>query len=74
MTISEHTSLHNKGKTFSKEHKAKISAYAKTRTGEKNAFYGKEHSEETKAKMSASKIGNKNPNWKGKSGKANPFL
>lgn len=31
---------------------------------EKNSFYGKKHSEETKRKMSISKIRGKNPHWK----------
>jgi group I intron endonuclease len=36
------------GIKLSKEHCAKISALAKLRTGEKNPFYGKKHTEETK--------------------------
>lgn len=36
-----------KGKKFSDEHRRKLSEFAKTRTGEKNPFYGKTHSQET---------------------------
>ena len=42
------------GRAFSAEHKKKISEHAKLRTGEKNPFYGKHHSDETKNKMSVS--------------------
>ena len=37
--------------------KAKESEYAKQRTGSKNSFYGKHHTEETKRKIS---LANKN--------------
>lgn len=40
-----------KGKNLSAETCAKISAFAKTRTGSKNPFYGKTHSEETRQKI-----------------------
>lgn len=46
-----------KGCKASKEHRQKISEFAKTRTGEKNAFYGKEHSKETKRKISLANKG-----------------
>lgn len=39
------------GKKFTKEHRAKISENAKKRTGEKNPFYGRKHSEESLEKM-----------------------
>ena len=39
------------GREFSKEHKDKISAIAKTRYGDKNPFFGKHHSEETVHKI-----------------------
>lgn len=39
------------GRQFSEEHKRKISEQAKKRTGEKNPFYGKRHSEETRNKI-----------------------
>lgn len=39
------------GKTFSEEHRAKIAEHAKTRTGEKNPFFGKKHSAETREKI-----------------------
>lgn len=35
------------GRKFSKEHREKISAVAKTRYGDKNPFFGKHHSEES---------------------------
>lgn len=42
----------NKGKVFSKPHRDKLSAIAKTRTGEKNSFYGHTVSEENKKILS----------------------
>ena len=53
------------GKTFdeyfgvdkSKDIKKKISEYAKTRTGFKNPFYGKKHTEETKEKIKEKRVG-----------------
>lgn len=39
------------GRHLTEEQKNKISNFAKTRTGEKNPFYGKTHSEETKLKI-----------------------
>lgn len=44
-------SIANKGKPKSEEHRAKLSALASTRTGEKNPFYGKHFSEESKEKQ-----------------------
>ena len=44
-------SLANKGKPKSAEHRAKMSVIASTRTGEKNPFYGKHFSEESKEKQ-----------------------
>ena len=54
-----------KGKTFeeafgeekAKEIKKKLSASFSKRTGEKNSFYGKHHSEETKKKLSEQRMG-----------------
>lgn len=40
------------GKHISDEKKALLSEYAKQRTGEKNPFYGKSHSEKTKKTLS----------------------
>ena len=48
---------HNKGKKMTAEQKAKVAANHADCSGEKNAFYGKHHSEETRAKMSAAKKG-----------------
>ena len=39
------------GRHLTEEQKNKISNFAKTRTGEKNSFYGKTHSEEAKLKI-----------------------
>lgn len=41
-----------KGRTFTAEHKYKISQNAKLRIGKKNSFYGKTHSQKTKQKIS----------------------
>lgn len=40
-----------------KNMKEKMSNFAKTRTGEKNPFYGKEHSDETKEKLRNKRLG-----------------
>ena len=47
------------GKTHTDETKEKLSAIAKTKTGNKNPFYGKSHSLETKEKISRSNSGRK---------------
>ena len=47
----------NKGKKLPEEQKAKISANHADVNGEKNGFYGKHHTKETCAKMSAAKKG-----------------
>ena len=50
--LSEHTSLHNKGKPKTEEHKNKISETLKGKlAGENNPMYGKHHSEESKKKI-----------------------
>lgn len=59
----------NYGKVLSKKHKQILSECAKQRVGNKNSFYGKHHSEETKRKVSEAKkaqnlIGSKNPQSK----------
>ena len=41
-----------KGRTFTTEHKEKLSKQAKKRVGHKNPFFGKKHTEITKAKLS----------------------
>lgn len=53
-----------KGKPLSKEHKEKLSEKAKLRTGDKNPFFGKTHSEETKNLLRLKMIGKKPTNRK----------
>ena len=67
MRCEEHTSLHNKCRTFSEETRKKLSEARKGRTlsedtrkklsealsGDNNPMYGKHHSSETRLKMSA---------------------
>lgn len=54
-----------RGKTFSKEHKERISAALKgLMSGEKSAWYGKHLSEEHRAKMSAARRGKPHPHGK----------
>lgn len=48
-----------KGKKLNEETCKKISEAAKLRTGEKNPFYGKKHSEKTKELIKASKLNSK---------------
>jgi group I intron endonuclease len=45
------------GYDTAKEMKEKMSDHGKTRTGEKNPFYGKKHTEETKEKIKEKRIG-----------------
>lgn len=45
------------GRTFSEAHKQKISLNHVSMLGENNPFYGKTHSSESKAKMSANRMG-----------------
>lgn len=49
-----------KGIPKSDEHKRKLSELAKQRTGEKNPFYGKKHTEETKRKIAEKAKGRDN--------------
>lgn len=53
MTREEHTSLHQRGKKFSDEHRRKIREALK---GKNNPWYGKHHSDESKRKIG---LGNK---------------
>lgn len=48
----------NKGIKKSIEHRKLLSELASQRTGDKNPFYGKTHSEETKKKLSIARLGN----------------
>ena len=48
LTHSEHSRLHNKGRTISDETRRKLS---ESKKGENNPFYGKHRSEETRKKM-----------------------
>ena len=52
ITTEEHSTLHATGKISSDEKKRKIS---ESMSGEKNHFYGRHHSEETKQKMREAK-------------------
>lgn len=48
----------NTGKRRSEEFRKRMSELAKVRTGERNAFYGRTHSEETKRRIGAANRGN----------------
>lgn len=50
----------NKGQAMSLVQRQLLSEVGKTRIGEKNAFYGKQHSEETKEKLRKSSLGRDN--------------
>lgn len=52
----------SKGIKLSKERIAQMSAFASTRTGEKNSFYGKKHSDEFKKNLSLFRMGKKPSN------------
>jgi len=52
------------GKDYANELKANLSKLASERTGEKNSFYGKHHSNETKKKLSDARKGKKPSNTK----------
>lgn len=53
---------HMFGTTLSKERRFNLSQAAKLRTGDKNPFYGKRHSNKTKEKLHLKNLGNKPPN------------
>lgn len=55
---------HAKGAVRSEEQRKRLSAMASQRTGESNPFYGKTHSEETRAKLSEIHKGRLPPNTK----------
>lgn len=52
----------NLGRKFSEEHRRKISLHAAERVGEKNPFFGKTHSEETRKRIAEKKLGSKPTN------------
>ncbi|HCJ5818904.1 TPA: GIY-YIG nuclease family protein [Escherichia coli] len=52
----------NLGRMFSDEHRKKISLHASGRVGEKNSFFGKTHSDETRKRIAEKKLGSKPPN------------
>lgn len=56
MTNAEHNTYHHKGKTLSSEQKARLSEMNK---GEKNGFYGKKHTEETRQRLREKALGRK---------------
>lgn len=56
MTNAEHNTYHHKGKTLSSEQKAKLS---EANRGEKNGFYGKTHTVETRQKIREKALGRK---------------
>jgi group I intron endonuclease len=60
--INKGRQSHNKGKKLSDKTKQKISEAAKLKTGEKNAFYGKNHSEESIQKIKEKNKGRLPPN------------
>lgn len=61
MTRADHASLHQKGKVTSEESKKKMSEAKKEKyIGEKNPFYGKQHTEETKKINAEAHKGNTN--------------
>jgi group I intron endonuclease len=60
--INKGRQSHNKGKSLTVETKQKMSEAAKLKTGEKNAFYGKHHSEETIQKIKEKSKGRLPPN------------
>ena len=64
LKISEHTSLHWKGRHRPAEVRRKMAELRKGKyTGEKNPMYGKHHTDEARRKMAEAKKGEKNPNY-----------
>lgn len=53
-----------KGCKMPESHRRKLSNFAKTRTGEKNPFYGREHSEESRRKIGTANSGKRPANAK----------
>jgi len=62
-----------KGKQRSKAHRAKLAEAGKRLVGEKNSFYGKTHSIETKRKIADSMKGEKGPHY-GRTGDKHPMF
>lgn len=52
ITHADHTRLHQTNKIFSQSTKDLLSDAGKKRVGDKNSFYGKRHTEDSKQKMS----------------------
>ena len=61
ITRAEHTRYHNKGKAVSEVTRIKMHLNHADFSGEKAPMYGKHHTNETKAKMSAAHAGKNNP-------------
>lgn len=57
--IGEASANKNIGNALSEEQKSLLSQYGKEKTGNKNSFYGKHHTEETIAKIKAKNLGRK---------------
>ena len=64
-TIDGETWIHDRNLDRVNAYKKKMSNMGKDRTGSKNAFYGKRHTDECRKRMSDIKTGSTNPNcWK----------
>jgi group I intron endonuclease len=57
MSLSKKGNTYCLGRVLSLETREKISSAASKRTGNKNSFYGRKHSEETKDKIRKSRLG-----------------
>ena len=59
--VNGRTWIHKKNENIVGPYREKLSEWASSRTGDKNPFYGKSHTEDTKKKMRVSKLGKENP-------------